>query len=299
MPVDGARFGHVNLTSRDWRRLATFYTEVFGCALVPPERDIRGPALDAATGLSDAHLTGAHLRLPGHGPEGPTLEIFEYADLAEPIPTRVDRPGLGHLAFAVADIPAALGSVQAAGGSRVGEVVTTATSDGRRVTWCYATDPDGNIVELQSWSAAPERRLRVPAELTRVAEIRAMVRTAVDAIDPDADEACQDDLVQAVDEAATNTIVHGYAGQPGWLDVRIDRVADRLVITMEDEAPPFDPMTAPEPDLSVPPEARTPGGMGVHLIRQATDDVHHAPRVGGGNILTLSRRLDRHPKEER
>lgn len=134
---------------------------------------------------------------------------------------------------------------------------------------------------------------RIPADLARVAELRSLVRSAIDALDPDADEACQDDLVQAVDEAATNAIRHGYAGLPGWLEVTAERVADRLVITMEDEARPFDPTTVPEPDLSVPPQARTPGGMGVHLIRQATDDVRHAPRPGGGNILTMTRRLDK------
>lgn len=134
---------------------------------------------------------------------------------------------------------------------------------------------------------------RIPADLARVAELRSLVRSALDALDPDADEACQDDLVQAVDEAATNTIRHGYAGRPGWLEVTAERVDDRLVITMEDEARPFDPTTVPEPDLSVPPEARTPGGMGVHLIRQATDDVRHARRPGGGNILTMTRRLDK------
>jgi hypothetical protein len=36
----------------------------------------------------------------------------------------------------------------------LGDVVTTAISDGRRVTWCYLTDPEGNTVELQSWSPA-------------------------------------------------------------------------------------------------------------------------------------------------
>jgi predicted enzyme related to lactoylglutathione lyase len=33
--IDGARFGHVNLTGVDWRRLAAFYTELFGCAPDP------------------------------------------------------------------------------------------------------------------------------------------------------------------------------------------------------------------------------------------------------------------------
>jgi YD repeat-containing protein len=43
-------------------------------------------------------------------------------------------------------------AVLEAGGGHVGEVITSTTADGRRVTWCYATDPDGNIVELQAWS---------------------------------------------------------------------------------------------------------------------------------------------------
>jgi serine/threonine-protein kinase RsbW len=140
---------------------------------------------------------------------------------------------------------------------------------------------------------------RIPADLTRVAELRALVRTAVDAIDPEADDACQDDLVQAVDEAATNTILHGYRGGDGWLEVAIERRGDRLEITVEDAAPLFDPTSVPEPDLSIAPEARTPGGMGIHLIRAGTDEIRHSPRPGGGNILTMTRRLDRRPKEER
>jgi predicted enzyme related to lactoylglutathione lyase len=155
MSAIDARFGHVNVTAHDWRRLATFYSEVFGCDLVPPERDIRSTDLDAATGLQDAHLTGAHLRLPGLGDSGPTIEIFEYDELeAHPGP-RVDRPGWGHIAFQVPDVPGALRAVIAAGGARFGEVVTMQTRDGRLVTWVYATDPEGNIIELQAWSPAP------------------------------------------------------------------------------------------------------------------------------------------------
>jgi catechol 2,3-dioxygenase-like lactoylglutathione lyase family enzyme len=155
--IEGARFGHVNVTSADWRRLAAFYTEVFGCELVPPERDIRSADLDAATNLRDAHLTGAHLRLPGHGDSGPTIEIFTYDELEAQPDARVDRPGWGHVAFQVPDVPAAVDAVVAAGGARVGGIITTQTKDGRQVTWCYTTDPDGNIVELQAWSPAPGR----------------------------------------------------------------------------------------------------------------------------------------------
>ena len=41
--ITGARYVHTNLIARDWRELARFYVEVFGCELVPPERDSRIP----------------------------------------------------------------------------------------------------------------------------------------------------------------------------------------------------------------------------------------------------------------
>jgi glyoxylase I family protein len=150
--VIDARFGHVNLIARDWRRLADFYERVFGCVFVPPERDLSGPVLEAGTGVSGATIRGAHLRLPGLGDAGPTLEIFQYGTGPEPPGTAINRPGFGHLAFAVPDVAAAREKVLAEGGGVVGEVVTTGTSDGRRVTWTYLTDPEGNILELQSWS---------------------------------------------------------------------------------------------------------------------------------------------------
>lgn len=150
--INGARFGHVNVTGADWRRLAEFYGAVFGLELVPPERDYRGADLDRATRISGAHLEGAHFRLPGGGPDGPTLEIYQYDTVERPRRPRPDRAGWGHIAFQVPDVAAALDACLAAGGRRVGEIVTLTTRDGRQVTWCYATDPDGNIVELQAWS---------------------------------------------------------------------------------------------------------------------------------------------------
>ncbi len=73
-----ARFGHVNVIARDWRRLADFYKRVFGMEVVPPLRDYRGPDLEAGTGVPGAALRGAHVRLPGLGADGPTLEIYQY-----------------------------------------------------------------------------------------------------------------------------------------------------------------------------------------------------------------------------
>jgi catechol 2,3-dioxygenase-like lactoylglutathione lyase family enzyme len=150
MPIS-ARYTHTNLIARDWRRLAEFYEQVLGCTPVPPERHLAGSWLEEATHLPGAKLQGQHLRLPGFGASGPTLEIFEYAQMLERPATAVNRPGLAHLAFAVDDVPAACAAVLAAGGSAVGQVVTADIAGASRITFAYVADPEGNVIELQQW----------------------------------------------------------------------------------------------------------------------------------------------------
>jgi serine/threonine-protein kinase RsbW len=139
------------------------------------------------------------------------------------------------------------------------------------------------------------RRVRIPADLDRLAELRAIVREVSTVCDAPAD--CIGDLVQAVDEAATNIIRYGYRGGFGEIDMTAELLGDDIVITLEDRAPEFDPLSVAPPDLSIPPQHRKPGGMGVHLMRLATDSIEHRPRPGGGNILTLMRSRVRRAKE--
>ena len=149
--IEGARYVHTNLIARDWRALADFYVRVFGCTVVPPERDYSGPELEAGTGVPGSTVRGVHLRLPGHGLSGPTLEIYSYSVVADGQAPAINRPGFAHVAFEVPSVDIARSEILAAGGAPAGDVVTLTTADGRRVTWCYLRDPEGNFVELQSW----------------------------------------------------------------------------------------------------------------------------------------------------
>jgi predicted enzyme related to lactoylglutathione lyase len=147
-----AKYVHTNIIAQDWRSLARFYEQVFGCIPVPPERDLKGEKMEAATGVPGAHLQGVHLRLPGYGDSGPTLEIFSYTQEEDAGVKAVNRPGFGHLAFQVENVLAAFSVVLTFGAHALGDIVTVEIPDGRKVTFCYVTDPEGNILELQSWS---------------------------------------------------------------------------------------------------------------------------------------------------
>ncbi len=147
-----ARFAHVNIVAEDWRRLANFYEQVLGCVRVPPQRDLKGRWLEEGTGIPRAEIQGMHLRLPGYGENGPTLEIFQYSQEADRPDSALNRPGLAHIAFAVDDVEAARDAVLAAGGSTVGKIVSLPVRGAGRVTFAYVTDPEGNIIELQRWS---------------------------------------------------------------------------------------------------------------------------------------------------
>jgi catechol 2,3-dioxygenase-like lactoylglutathione lyase family enzyme len=147
-----AHFVHTNLIARDWRKLARFYEQVLGCIPVLPERDLKGEWLEAATGVPSAHLQGIHLRLPGGGETGPTLEIFQYRPQVERPATAINCPGFAHIAFAVDDVEAARDAVLAAGGSAVGQLVCRQVPGAGTITFVYVADPEGNIIELQRWS---------------------------------------------------------------------------------------------------------------------------------------------------
>jgi catechol 2,3-dioxygenase-like lactoylglutathione lyase family enzyme len=148
-----AKFVHTNLIARDWRCLASFYQRVFGCVLVPPERDLSGTWLDAATNLEGARIRGAHLRLPGYDGRGPTLEIFQYSPPGPDAGVAINRPGFAHIAFQVEDVAAARQEVIAAGGSDFGRQVSVPVPGAGVVTFVYLADPEGNLIELQSWAA--------------------------------------------------------------------------------------------------------------------------------------------------
>lgn len=87
------------------------------------------------------------------------------------------------------------------------------------------------------------------------------------------------DLV--LEELVTNTIKYGYDDAAAHaIHVDVDFAAGRLGIAVRDDGHPFDPLTLPAPDITLPAKHRDIGGLGLHLVRQMTDSLNYERREG-------------------
>jgi serine/threonine-protein kinase RsbW len=118
-----------------------------------------------------------------------------------------------------------------------------------------------------------------------VAALRQQVREIV--VASGGDQEAVGDVVLALNEAIINSVRHGYRGQPGWLQIEIWRNGRSLVVKQSDKAPPFDPTTVPPPDTSLPLALRSPGGMGIYMMRSFIDELHYERTTDGRNQLTF------------
>jgi catechol 2,3-dioxygenase-like lactoylglutathione lyase family enzyme len=145
------KYVHTNIITDDWKKLAEFYINIFECKAIYPERDLKGDWLEEATNIKNANLKGIHLALPGYEGNLPTLEIFQYTQNAECPEQLPNRKGFGHIAFKTDNVQELLAKLLQHGGTQVGNVVETDVPGVGHLTFVYARDIDGNIIELQNW----------------------------------------------------------------------------------------------------------------------------------------------------
>jgi serine/threonine-protein kinase RsbW len=127
--------------------------------------------------------------------------------------------------------------------------------------------------------------MRIAADVNNLAAIRQFVAEIAEAAGFSADAV--GDLMLAVDEAATNVIVHAYKDRLDIIEIAPAWHDDTLEIRLRDHGPPFDPTRVPPPDLSIPLEERALGGLGIYLMRQSVDKVSYRVTPAGANELTL------------
>jgi anti-sigma regulatory factor (Ser/Thr protein kinase) len=95
----------------------------------------------------------------------------------------------------------------------------------------------------------------------------------------------------AVEEVFTNMVRHNASGKAG-LELGLSLHDGEIVITLTDfDTPRFNLIAdAPPVDTSAPLENRTPGGLGIHLVKKMMDRIEYSHRNRTGTI-TLRKRM--------
>ncbi len=102
------------------------------------------------------------------------------------------------------------------------------------------------------------------------------------------------DLRVALDEVVVNIVDHGGASE---IRVRLGVHDGLLEAIVEDDGAPFDPRTAPPPDLSRPLAERPIGGVGLHFVRNLIAEVDYSSAAGVNRLVLRQRLTTTTPRE--
>ncbi len=127
--------------------------------------------------------------------------------------------------------------------------------------------------------------LRLPALRERLQDVMAFIETSAEAagVAP----AKSAGLCLSVEEAFVNICEYASEGEPAQVELVCSVGSGTFVLEIMDTGREFNPLSVPKPDLDIPLEQRQIGGLGVHLIRNFTDEAEWR-RDGGRNVLRLS-----------
>ena len=95
-----------------------------------------------------------------------------------------------------------------------------------------------------------------------------------------------------IDELMTNYVAYAFRKvQRPRMNVILRTFPGKLVLVVEDNGPPFNPLESGEPDLTSGIDERKIGGMGLHLVRKYPDHIDYRC-IDDRNILTLEHKFD-------
>jgi len=96
----------------------------------------------------------------------------------------------------------------------------------------------------------------------------------------------------AVEEIFANIVNYAYSPEVGNATITAGFAEDphTLIISFADRGKPYDPLSAPEPDKSIPLKQRKKGGMGIFMVKRTMDEMAYEYK-DGQNILTIKKKI--------
>ena len=136
----------------------------------------------------------------------------------------------------------------------------------------------------------PVRECELPAALESIPKAIAFAEQELQALE--CPVKTQSLLSVVFDEILSNIVHYAYGMGIGSVTVRIEAMQDEggVMITFIDTGVAFNPLEAPEPDISLSADMRKDGGLGIFLARKLVDEMTYE-RVDGCNILRMKKRF--------
>jgi serine/threonine-protein kinase RsbW len=103
-----------------------------------------------------------------------------------------------------------------------------------------------------------------------------------------------------LEEVLTNVISYAYGdNQRHEIVVHADLRDAELVIEVEDDGRPFNPLQSSPPDLERPLEQRNIGGLGLHLVREFTNSIEYDRKEEKNRLVVRKKIGGSDPRERR
>jgi len=88
------------------------------------------------------------------------------------------------------------------------------------------------------------------------------------------------------EEIFANVAFYAYPEKQGLIDVSLNKLDNNIILEFKDEGIEYNPLEKPDPDVTLPPEERPIGGLGIYMVKNLSDEIYYK-RENNNNILTL------------
>ena len=88
------------------------------------------------------------------------------------------------------------------------------------------------------------------------------------------------------EEIFANIVFYAYPAEKGYIEVNMLKNGGNITLRFTDEGTAYNPLERPDPDITLAPERRTPGGLGIFMVKKTASSVNYI-RKDNKNILTV------------
>ena len=132
--------------------------------------------------------------------------------------------------------------------------------------------------------------LEIEAKVENLDKVLAFVDSHLETVDCPTPYMMNIDI--AVEEIFVNIAKYAYDGEPGkaWIRMGVEKCPRTMFLTFIDEGKPFDPVSKPDPDVTLSAEKRKIGGLGIFMVKKSMDSMEYERR-DNRNILTITKKI--------